>query len=30
MTKIETTKDLDKDTEAVLNAAVAEFKKNWA
>ncbi|MBL8487985.1 MAG: F0F1 ATP synthase subunit alpha, partial [Rhodocyclaceae bacterium] len=30
MTKIETTKDLDKDTEAELNAAVAEFKKNWA
>ncbi len=30
MTKIETTKDLDKDAEAVLNAAVAEFKKNWA
>ncbi len=30
MTKIETTKDLDKDAEGVLNAAVAEFKKNWA
>jgi F-type H+-transporting ATPase subunit alpha len=30
MNKIETTKDLDKDGEAALNAAVAEFKKNWA
>ncbi len=30
MNKIETTKDLDKDAEAALNAAVTEFKKNWA
>jgi F-type H+-transporting ATPase subunit alpha len=30
MKKIETTKDLDKEAEAALNAAVAEFKKNWA
>jgi F-type H+-transporting ATPase subunit alpha len=30
MNKIETTKDLDKDGEATLAAAVAEFKKNWA
>jgi F-type H+-transporting ATPase subunit alpha len=28
--KIETTKDLDKDGEAQLAAAIAEFKKNWA
>ena len=30
MDKIESTKDLDKDGEAQLAAAVAEFKKNWA
>jgi len=30
MNKIETTKDLDKDGEAALNAAISEFKKNWA
>ncbi|MGE5468186.1 MAG: F0F1 ATP synthase subunit alpha [Ignavibacteria bacterium] len=30
MNKIETTKDLDKDGEAAMTAAVAEFKKNWA
>jgi hypothetical protein len=30
MNKIETTKDLDKDAEAVLKAAVTEFKKSWA
>ena len=30
MTKIETTKDLDKDGEAALTAALTEFKKNWA
>ena len=30
MNKIETTKDLDKDAEALLTAAVSEFKKNWA
>jgi F-type H+-transporting ATPase subunit alpha len=28
--KIESTKDLDKDGEAQLAAAIAEFKKNWA
>ena len=28
--KIETTKDLDKDTEGLLKAAIAEFKKSWA
>jgi F-type H+-transporting ATPase subunit alpha len=28
--KIETSKDLDKDGEAQLATAVAEFKKNWA
>jgi F-type H+-transporting ATPase subunit alpha len=28
--KIETTKDLDKDAEAQLKAACAEFKKSWA
>jgi F-type H+-transporting ATPase subunit alpha len=28
--KIESTKDLDKDAEAALKAAVAEFKKSWA
>ncbi len=28
--KIESTKDLDKDGEALLDAAIAEFKKNWA
>ena len=30
MTKIETAKDLDKDGEAALTAALTEFKKNWA
>jgi F-type H+-transporting ATPase subunit alpha len=30
MNKIETTKDLDKDAEAQLKAAVTEFKKSWA
>ncbi|MBI4996221.1 MAG: F0F1 ATP synthase subunit alpha [Rhodocyclales bacterium] len=30
MDKIESTKDLDKDGEAQMAAAVAEFKKNWA
>jgi F-type H+-transporting ATPase subunit alpha len=30
MDKIESTKDLDKDGEAALAAAVTEFKKNWA
>jgi len=30
MDKIESTKDLDKDGEAQLNAAIGEFKKNWA
>jgi F-type H+/Na+-transporting ATPase subunit alpha len=30
MDKIESTKDLDKDGEALLAAAVGEFKKNWA
>jgi F-type H+-transporting ATPase subunit alpha len=30
MAKIETTKDLDKDAEALLKAAVTEFKKSWA
>jgi F-type H+/Na+-transporting ATPase subunit alpha len=30
MDKIESTKDLDKDAEAQLAAAIAEFKKNWA
>ncbi len=30
MDKIESTKDLDKDAEAQLAAAVGEFKKNWA
>ncbi|MBI5783878.1 MAG: F0F1 ATP synthase subunit alpha, partial [Rhodocyclales bacterium] len=30
MDKIESTKDLDKDGEAQLAAAVTEFKKNWA
>ncbi|HEY6895706.1 MAG TPA: F0F1 ATP synthase subunit alpha [Rhodocyclaceae bacterium] len=28
--KIETTKDLDKDAEAALKAALTEFKKSWA
>jgi F-type H+-transporting ATPase subunit alpha len=28
--KIETTKDLDKDAEAQLKAALVEFKKSWA
>jgi F-type H+-transporting ATPase subunit alpha len=30
MDKIESTKDLDKDGEAQMNAAIGEFKKNWA
>jgi F-type H+-transporting ATPase subunit alpha len=30
MNKIETTKDLDKDAEGQLKAAVTEFKKSWA
>ncbi len=30
MDKIESTKDLDKDGEVQMAAAVAEFKKNWA
>jgi F-type H+/Na+-transporting ATPase subunit alpha len=30
LNKIETTKDLDKDAEAVLKAAVTEFKKSWS
>jgi F-type H+-transporting ATPase subunit alpha len=30
MEKIETSKNLDKDDEAALKAAVAEFKKSWA
>jgi F-type H+-transporting ATPase subunit alpha len=30
MNKIETTKDLDKDAEGQLKAAIAEFKKSWA
>ncbi len=30
VTKIETTKDLDKDAEGQLKAAIAEFKKSWA
>ena len=30
MDKIESTKDLDKDGEAQLAAAITEFKKNWA
>lgn len=30
VTKIETTKDLDKEAEAALKAAVTEFKKSWA
>jgi F-type H+-transporting ATPase subunit alpha len=30
MAKIENTKDLDKDSEAQLKAAIAEFKKSWA
>ena len=29
MTKIDTTKDLDKDAEAELKAAIVEFKKSW-
>ena len=28
--KIETSKDLDKDAEAALKAAIVEFKKSWA
>ncbi len=30
MDKIESTKDLDKDGEALMATAVGEFKKNWA
>jgi F-type H+-transporting ATPase subunit alpha len=30
LNKIESTKDLDKDGETALAAAVSEFKKNWA
>jgi F-type H+-transporting ATPase subunit alpha len=30
MDKIESTKDLDKDGEAQMAAAITEFKKNWA
>ena len=30
ITKIDTTKDLDKEAEAELKAAVTEFKKSWA
>ena len=30
MSKIATTKDIDKDAEALLTGAVSEFKKNWA
>jgi len=30
MDKIESTKDLDKDGEAQMAAAIGEFKKNWA
>jgi len=30
MDKIESTKDLDKDGEAQLAAAIGDFKKNWA
>jgi F-type H+-transporting ATPase subunit alpha len=30
LNKIETTKDLDKDAEGQLKAAVTEFKKSWA
>ncbi|MDP2795264.1 MAG: F0F1 ATP synthase subunit alpha [Sulfurisoma sp.] len=30
MNKIATTKDLDKDAEALLTGAVSEFKKHWA
>ncbi len=30
MSKIATTKDLDKDAEALMTGAVSEFKKNWA
>ena len=30
MNKIETSKDLDKDAEAQLKAAVTEFKKSWS
>jgi F-type H+-transporting ATPase subunit alpha len=30
MNKIATTKDLDKDAEALLTGAVSEFKKNWS
>jgi F-type H+-transporting ATPase subunit alpha len=30
MNKIETTRDLDKDAEGQLKAAVTEFKKSWA
>ena len=30
MNKIDSSKDLDKDAEAALKAACAEFKKSWA
>jgi F-type H+-transporting ATPase subunit alpha len=30
LNKIETTKDLDKDAEAAVKAAVTEFKKSWS
>jgi hypothetical protein len=30
MSKIEATKELDKDAEAQLKAAVTEFKKSWS
>ncbi len=30
MEKIESSKNLDKDDEAALKAAVVEFKKSWA
>jgi F-type H+-transporting ATPase subunit alpha len=30
LNKIETSKDLDKDAEAQLKAAVTEFKKSWS
>jgi len=30
MEKIASTKDLDKDAEAELKAACAEFKKSWS
>jgi F-type H+-transporting ATPase subunit alpha len=30
MSAIETTKDLSKDNESTLHAAIKEFKKSWA